>query len=232
MRGNITIRVFAAVAIIAVTYLGMYLVHAGIQVASAELPSWDIQDLPLQLGEGKGEDKQLDERLFKAIGAVKIIDRQYVNSYGMIVSLHFAIFTDPNEGIWHNPISCYESAGWVPVEKEKVQLPDISDGNAVVSLMEWEKSGDRAKICYWYQLGENRLYTRFDLGTVRWKMAGEEKWPALLKILVHTPAGAKTEDGKDQLLGFASLVYQWINQPQHEKNDSPAPETTSPPQQP
>jgi EpsI family protein len=144
----------------------MYLVEAGVQVANSKLPSWKLQDLPLQLEKWKGADKKLGERLFFATGAHTIVDRQYVNDEGMIVSLHMAIFLDPNAGIWHNPMSCYESAGWVRRQNEKPQLEKTSDDKAKVSLSVWEKDGEKAIVVYWYQLGEHRLYRRYDLGSV------------------------------------------------------------------
>jgi EpsI family protein len=229
MRANIAIRIFVAALIIGFTYLGMYLVEAGVQISGSELPTWKLQDLPMQLGDWKGEDKKLDERLFLATGAHTIVDRQYVNDAGRIISLHFAVFLDPNEGIWHNPFSCYESAGWNLVEYDKAQLPNTSDDKAKISLSIWEKNGEKAAIAYWYQLGDERLYTRLDLGTVRWKMRGKKIWPALIKVLLHTSGDTNPEENKDKLLEFADLIYQWINQPQHQAgNESPSPEATAP----
>lgn len=192
----------------------MYIVQAGVQVSDAELPSWNITDLPLQLGDWKGKNTELDERLFRATGAHAVVNRLYTNDSGMVVSLHLAIFTDPNEGIWHSPVNCYLSSGWIRLEDEKLALPGTSDENAIVSLSMWKKSSEKACITYWFQLGEHRLYSRYDLGTVRWKMRGL-KWPALIKVLIHTSANSKTEETKDQMLAFADQVYQWINQPQH-----------------
>jgi EpsI family protein len=221
MRGNMAIRIFIAAAIIGFTYLGMYLVHAGIQVTDSELPPWKVQDLPMQLGDWKGENAKLDEKIFKATGAHSLVNRIYTDEAGNVMSLHFAVFTDPNEGIWHNPVSCYVSAGWVRQENEKVFLPGTSDDKSKVSLSIWTKGGETAVIAYWFQLGEHRLYSRGDLGTVRWQMRGQKTWPAMLKILIHTPDGNNTEEAKAQLLDFAKLVYQWINQPAHQtKNQS------------
>ena len=215
MRGNIGIRIFVAAAIIGVTYLGMYVIEAGIQVKS-EMPSWDIRDLPLQLGEWKGKETKLDEQLNLATGAQAIVNRTYTNDSGTTVSLHFAAFTDPEVGIWHNPFSCYTSAGWVVQDKYFEQLPGVQDEKGKVSFSTWKKGGDRVFVLYWFQLGEHRLYDRWDLGTsIRWQMRGRKVWPALLKILISTSANRNTAETRSQVIEFADLVYGWINQASH-----------------
>ncbi|MGD0652950.1 MAG: exosortase C-terminal domain/associated protein EpsI [Thermoguttaceae bacterium] len=223
MRGNIAIRIIVAAAIIAVTYLGMYVVAWGIQVPEVILPSWNVKDLPKQLGEWKGEDVKLDERLFQATDATSIVERQYHNELGMVISIHLAVFKDPNKGIWHNPVSCYDSAGWVPVEITRVPISETREKSDKIALSTWEKSGETTIVGYWYQLGEHRLYGRWDLGfSVRWQMRGRKTWPALIKILLSTGAGSKPENTKIQLLKFADLVHQWINQPGHQSKDESA----------
>jgi EpsI family protein len=201
----------------------MYIVAWGIQVPKVVLPSWNVKDLPKQLGEWKGEDVKLDERLFQATGASSIVERQYRNESGMAISLHLAVFENPNEGIWHNPISCYESAGWVPIEKTKVPISETREKSDDIALSVWEKSGEKTIVGYWYQLGEHRLYGRWDLGfSVRWQMRGRKTWPALIKTLISTGGGSKTEITKIQMLKFADLVHQWINQPLHQTKDESA----------
>jgi EpsI family protein len=224
MRGNIAIRFLIAAVIVAVTYLGMYVVAWGIQVPEAVLPSWNIKDLPMQLGEWKGEDVKLDERLFRATGANSIVERQYKNESGTVISIHLAVFKDANEGVWHNPISCYESAGWVPVEITRTPIFETQENSDKIALSTWEKSGgERTIVGYWYQLGEHRLYGRWDLGfSVRWQMRGRKTWPALIKVLLSVGAGSKQDVTKTQLLKFAESVHQWINQPEHQTKDEPA----------
>jgi EpsI family protein len=220
MRGNISIRVIVAAAVIVSTYLGVRVMLKLRETPPVVLPNWKVQDLPKQLGEWKGEDAKLDKRLFEAEGAQSVVERQYHNDSGMVVSLHLAIFDNPTEGIWHNPISCYDTNGWVPVEITRVPISETAENSDKIALSSWEKSGDKTIVGYWYQLGEHRLYGRWDLGfNVRWQMRGRKTWPALIKILLSTGTGAKPEDTKIQMLKFADLVHQWINQPQHHNSD-------------
>jgi EpsI family protein len=223
MRGNIAIRVIVAAVVIISTYLGVRVVGNLRETPPVVLPNWQGKDLPMQLGEWKGEDAELDKRLFEAEGAHSIVNRQYRNESGMVVSLHLAIFDNPTEGIWHNPISCYTTNGWAPIEITRVPISEAVDNSDKIALSSWEKSGVTTIVGYWYQLGEHRLYGRWDLGfNVRWQMRGRKTWPALIKILLSTAPGAKPDDAKMQLLKFADLVHQWINLPQHQNtNDEP-----------
>jgi EpsI family protein len=220
MRGNIAIRVIVAAAIIVSAYIGVRVVGKLTETPPVVLPNWKVDDLPMQLGEWKGEDVKLDARLFQATGAHSILERQYRNEAGMAVSLHLAIFDKPTEGIWHNPMSCYVSAGWVPIETAKIPMSETDDRSDMITYSVWEKSGDRTFVGYWYQLGDLRLHGRWDLGfNARWQMRGRKTWPALIKILIATGASMKPEETKYQMLKFSYLVHQWINQPQHQNNN-------------
>ncbi len=230
MQGNISVRVIIAAALIVSTYIGVRVVGKLTQTPPVVLPNWKVQDLPKQLGEWKGEDAELDKRIFVAEGAHSVVERQYRNESGTVISLHLALFKDPVEGIWHNPISCYVSGGWTPVEITRVPISETDENSDKIALSTWDKSGVATVVGYWFQLGEHRLYGRWDLGfKVRWQMRGRKTWPALIKVLITTGVGAKPEDSKTQLLKFADLVHQWINQPQHNNtNDESADAKPSP----
>jgi EpsI family protein len=228
MRGNIAIRLLVAFFIIGFASAVMHVLLQGRHVTT-ELPKWNIEDLPMQLGEWKGKDTELDQRLYSATGAHTIVNRSYTNESGTTISVHFAVFIDPDTGIWHCPVTCYRSAGWTQESGDKIQLQNSSDAKHLVSLSTWKKSsGDNVVVVYWYQLGECRLYDRFDLGwSIRWKMVGRKAWPAMFKVLLSSPPGSKPEETQAQILNFADLMYQWINQPQHDaegtgvKSDAP-----------
>jgi EpsI family protein len=169
MRGNISIRVIAAAAVIVATYFGVRVMGKLRETPPVVLPNWKVQDLPKQLGEWKGEDAELDKRLFEAEGAHSVVERQYRNDSGMVVSLHLAMFDNPTEGIWHNPISCYTTGGWTPLEITRVPINEDVENGDKIALSTWEKSGVTTIVGYWFQLGEHRLYGRWDMGfSVRW----------------------------------------------------------------
>jgi EpsI family protein len=230
MRGNISVRVIVAAAVIGIVYLGMKFVTWGIQVPEVVMPAWNVKDLPAQLGEWTGKDTKLDERLFQATKAKLIVEREYTNGSGITVYLHLAVFDDPVEGIWHNPMSCYVSAGWNLVESTRVPLSETDPQSDKIALSIWEKSGEKVAVAHWYQLGDIRLYTRWDMGwNVRWQMRGRKTWPALIKILISTPTSVKPEQARAQLVGFAEQIHKWINQPQHQTQDESAGAAPAPP---
>jgi EpsI family protein len=220
MRGNIAIRISIAAAVILLTYWGMKLVAWGVQLPEAELPAWKLQDLPKQLGEWTGEDKKLDERLVEAEEAEASVEREYHNASRMPIAIHIAFFSDANKGIWHNPMSCYQTGGWLLGEENKVPIFDSQENSDKIKLCMWGKENEKVVVGHWYQLGDLRLYTRWDMGwSTRWQMRGRQSWPVLIKILISAPAGSKPDETKAQLVKFAGLVHQWINQPEHETAD-------------
>ncbi len=224
MRGNFGIRVLAAALIIGLTYLGMKFVTWGIQLPDVAPPAWNVKDLPRQLGQWKGADEKLDERLFQATGAYSIVERRYRNNEtGTAISLHLAIFTDPTVGIWHNPMTCYLANGWKCKDSNQVPLNADDEKSDKIALSLWEKGGEQNVVGYWYQLGELRLYDRWDLGwKARWQLRGRKTWPALIKVLFSADPGNKPDDSKVQMTNFADLVSKWINQPQHQTNSESA----------
>jgi EpsI family protein len=224
MRGTFGIRVLVAAVIIGLTYLGMKAVTWGIQLPEVVPPPWNVNELPKQLGPWKGADEKLDERLTQATGAHAIVERRYINSETQTaISLHLAIFTDPTTGIWHNPMTCYKANGWKCAESARVPFSQSDEKSDKLALSVWEKGGDRNVVGYWYQLGELRLYDRWDLGwKARWQLRGRQTWPALIKVLLSSDPGSKTDEAKAQMTTFAILVHDWINQPQHQTEGKPA----------
>ena len=228
MRGNISIRAVIAAVLILSTYLGVRVVAKLTESPPGVLPNWNLKDLPMQLGDWKGEDVELDKRLFEAEGSQSVVERQYRNGSGMSVALHIAMFKDATVGIWHTPTNCYVTSGWGMKDSGKVPLSESDDNSDKIALSAWEKGGERTLVGYWFQLGPHRLYGRWDLGfNIRWQMRGRKTWPALIKVLLSAPSGVKEEENKAQLLKFADLVHQWINLPEHQTTDASAPAEVS-----
>jgi len=185
-------------------------VHLGKTSAAVVMPDWDLGDLPLQLGEWRGEEAELvDPRLFRATGAEKIVNRVYRNSVGNTASLHAAIFKNLDIGAEHTPRNCYRNAGWKKIEDVPLQLQAENKPGISVRSTIWEREGERILVIFWYQLGEHTLFSRMDLGALRWEMAGRESWPAMIKILLQIPLSENTP-AKDQLKNVAESIYAWI----------------------
>lgn len=217
--GNTAFRIYFLTAVVLATYGAVKWEKYALQPPSVQLPSWTFDDLPLQFGEWRGENTNLDPEIAKAVGAAKdrIVDRAYQDGFGHTITMHTAMFNDPVEGLYHSPLNCYRSNGW---ERTKLTTEELhlSDGLTIpVSMSTWKLEGRRVLVVYWYQLGEYVLFGRWDLGIkVRWKLAGKSKWPPLIKVMLQIDA-LEAEEAKTVIMGFAEQVAGWENHPQRRK---------------
>ena len=227
MIGNLAIRIGIVAAIVAAAWVVCYGLNVSLTPPPVELPEWSFRDLPLQIGDWRGErtdrtrfdSKQLEDYdlIANRTGAVKerTEDFTYRDDMGHTVAVYAAMFDNPNDGVYHIPTNCYRAAGWQLLEgyRDSVQLSE--DVSIPVYLTTWERDNKREINVYWLQLGEHVLFDRADLGLkVRRSLAGREKWPALLKVMVSMPA-TSVEEAKPLLLEFAKEIAVWENKPSH-----------------
>jgi EpsI family protein len=224
MFRSTAIRIGIVIAAILVTSFGVRWIGRTVEQPDVEMPRWTFNELPLQLGDWRGEDtKRLDPELYKATDADVIVNRAYQDGTGHSVSIHTAVFKNPAHGVYHSPMNCYLSAGWQKIKTtmEKLVLPN--DVVLPVCLTTWELDNQRLMVVYWYQLGEHVLFGRWDLGLkVRLSLAGRPKWPALIKVMLTIPV-RDAEEAQTVLLGFAKEVAAWENQPAHQTGLKPTP---------
>jgi EpsI family protein len=224
---NTTIRSFLTsirIIIVALIILAVYLVATYLQAAldppEVEMPDWTFKQLPIQLGDWRGEDKETDKKIFIATGATIVVDRLYQDAAGHGIIMHTGFFKDPAAGVYHSPMNCYRSNGWALKSQgtEKVQITD--NKTLEVSFTTWERERDRVYVVFWYQLGEHLLYGRSDLGfKVRWALRGQPQWPVLIKVMLQIPAPAESEEAKPLILDFTKQVATWMNK-QEERSEA------------
>lgn len=209
-------RLYAVVILVLATYGVNRLLLAETKPPEAVMPNWTFREMPYQLANWHGEDTKMDPVIALATGADIIVDRLYRDDVRSVVSLHTAMFKNPTDGVIHTPLNCYRGAGWLKVEESKESLQLSEDVTIPVSLVTWEKEGERVMVLYWYQLGEHVLFDRWDLGNLRFAMRGNAKWPALIKVMIQIPA-PDVDDAKRRILAFAEIVAKWENKPEHRK---------------
>jgi EpsI family protein len=204
---SVFVRIAIVIGLVVVVHLGGQWLSGGLR-PTGEMPDWNLEDLPRQLGDWTGEDKELDREVFARIGADVVVDRVYQNPRGQSLSMHVAIFKDQTEGLLHSPTNCYRGTGWqqrIGSEK-KVTLKTPNRPDAPVQAAVWERNADTCFVLYWFEMGDSVLYERVDLAKVQWDLRGQ-KSPALIKVLLQC-ANSDTADA--QLLEFAGQVRQWL----------------------
>ena len=211
---NTTTRIFVAAVLVVLIYCANRAVEASLKLHDVELPKLDFNVMPLKFEQWRGEETDLDSRLFVATGAQTIVNRTYRDNERHTVSSHTAVYGDPDEGIYHSPINCYRTSGWRLVEDTRESMPVGKDASILVRLTLWEREGERVAVLYWFQLGEHTLFDRYEMGKVRWKMRNLETWPALVKVLLQTPVSGDNDldRAKERLQSIAKFTYNWINE--------------------
>lgn len=208
---NTATRLFSAAVLVIAASLGSYLVQASKQTTNVELPDRDFRTMPVTFGPWHGQRvNDLTPELFNAIGADVVVDSTFEDNSGHGISLHTAIFRQPDTGVYHSPMNCYRAAGWQEADDAILSMEIKGRPSRPVRFTTWTREGQRVRVLYWFQLGEHTLFSRFDLGKLRWQMRGTTKWPALIKVLINIKATNNIEEDQERLLSLARPVYQWI----------------------
>jgi len=205
-------RLLIVVGIIGLVQLANYQVRAMLKPAEVVLPDWNLDELPLALDGWEGEVSELDERLFRRIGADAVADRMYENRQGDAVSAHTALFKDFDEAIVvHLPSRCYRAAGWEQRDVEKRNLDVEGLPPITIEVSTWQREGQRVKVLFWYQLGNHTVLGRYDLSQARMALAGNEVWPAMVKVMLQTKADQK-QAAELRLFDVARQIRRWLDE--------------------
>jgi EpsI family protein len=210
MNGT-AVRLMIATVLVALSYGGIYVVRKSTALPTVRPPAEDIHKLPNRLGKFVGEDIQLDKDLFDRVGAEQVVERVYRDESDHIVSMHLAVFNDPDTGVYHSPTNCYRSAGWRLVKEEIVEVPDSGQPALRVDLTTWERQGETILVLYWYRFGDYTVFERFDLGKARWAMRGQASWPSMIKVLLHTPVTDSAFSARHRMLEMAKQIHLWVS---------------------
>jgi EpsI family protein len=112
--------------------------------------------LPMQIGNWKGQDVGLDERVLNVLGVDDYVSRVYAAN-SMSIGLYAGFYKSQRQGATiHSPLNCLPGAGWNPVDRTRVNISVPTEGSAVnspilVNRILIEKGTDRQIAFYWYQ---------------------------------------------------------------------------------
>jgi hypothetical protein len=170
----------------------------------------DMRQLPLQLGDWKGKESKMDEKLLAALQAKYVIERTYQNTDNAKVSVHIAVFSDLD--FWrHDPMKCYKSAGWENLGHSEEEIRINPNKTIVVNFSSWRKNDDQLQLLFWYQLDDRVLFHEDDLTKLPSELLKKQLQPPLLKIMM-TIYEVDSDTQKRTIKQFAKEIAKWMEE--------------------
>lgn len=200
------VRVLIVAPLLVVVHLCMQWVPNKFQDVTVESPTFDVEELPMQLGEWAGQDVELDPRLFAALNARSALNRVYQPKQGDPASVHVALWDEGMPSTQHIPTLCYANSGWTMEGDPKiVDMPD-SSGQAMLIIFNRESA--RVAILYWYQLGEAMFLDHDGARSATRGVWTSSTRPPVVKVLLQVP-GNDLEEAEKQLIELGGEIRGW-----------------------
>jgi EpsI family protein len=204
------VRLVLVVGIVVLVQLGFQAIGAGTRLPEVLDPTTPLRELPMKLDDWRGENAELDAKTFASTGADTAISRSYQNAKtGIAVSALIATYKTM-AALYHSPENCYRSNGWTALNATTVTLTGGDRPEIPVKMTTYEQDNERGKqrvmILYWYEVGDNVMFTREDTLRVQWAMRGRKAWPPIYKVLLQTELTSETDIAKKSLLDLASTI--------------------------
>ncbi len=111
-----------------------------------------LRELPTELGDWRGLESPLEERIVEATGVDDYVNRLYRDSDGSPLALYIGYYTSQRTGdIVHSPKYCLPGAGWQPVHASRTSIPLSGQYAIEVNQYVVQKGLDKQLVLYWYQ---------------------------------------------------------------------------------
>ena len=199
------------------------LITAGLLVAATGLlhslshgeripPRRPLREFPLVLGNWKGADSPVVQRLVKASGVDDYLDRVYANQSGDSVAFYVGYYESQQTGDWvHSPKNCLPGTGWEAVSASRLTL-DVPGHPIVVNQYLVEKGLDQELVLYWYQ-ARGRVIASEYWGKV-WLVADAitRNRTDVALVRISTPTVDGDERARTRAVEFAQAAYPRLNQ--------------------
>jgi EpsI family protein len=146
--------------------------------------------LPVQIGEWKGRNYPLDERIMQILGTEYILDRDYTNNRGSHVYLSIVYYPDNKIG-FHNPESCNTGEGSKIIKRDihsigSARIVLASENGFKVNRLILERTRGNKAIFYFF-VSKNYVthdYFKFRLHMMKQQMGFRR--PSGAQVQIHS----------------------------------------------
>jgi EpsI family protein len=111
-----------------------------------------LKDIPLAMGEWRGTEIPIEERIVTALGVDEYLNRNYTDSNGNSLEFYIGYFGSQRSGeLIHSPKNCLPGAGWEWVRTGRLNLALPNRPSIQINDFRIAKGLKQALVLYWYQ---------------------------------------------------------------------------------
>jgi EpsI family protein len=175
------------------------------------VPAIGPSTLPDVIGDFKGRDEPLDERIVAATSADVVLNRVYRNQLGDVVIVNVGVWIDYGRGIPHSPDVCYPLAGWEIANRHQLNLSTSDNRPLRVKQYVFQRDTSRIAVFCWVHLGDGVIVDSEEIRQMlqRLRQTGGNL-PPLVKVMLHTSA-PDIEQAESRLSRFVSALFPYTD---------------------
>lgn len=169
-----------------------------------------LDKLPTELDGYQSTEIPIDDHILEILKADSVGNRRYVGPNGTSILCHLAAWIRPESVLGaapHLPKVCYTNSGWKIIGERAAEISTPS-GRLALNLLLVERDRNRSVVAYWYQIGNSTYTTSADAKRIQRNLWGKKQWPALIKVMLDTPA-QDIDTALPRIESFATSVFMW-----------------------
>ncbi len=182
---SLSLRLTVAAVILLAFQVGTWaFANFGMPTETRE-PNFSLNEIPLQLGDWKGEDRPLQPHLARFLSAEDSISRMCRNSLGETVAVHCAVWAGYTR-YPHSPYDCYGMSGYTFLADEMIDVPLTNEHSLPAHMLTVSRDDQIQFVLFWFEFGEHIAYSQNELRSVRYAYRGAKLWPLTIKFMLST----------------------------------------------
>jgi EpsI family protein len=175
-----------------------------------------LNSLPSEFGSWVGRDITIDQQTLDILGPGEFLFRDYEDRNHPLppVGLFIAYFPSQRAGdTIHSPNHCLPGAGWVPTQRQVVQVARPDGAPFPANRYVISKAGDRQLVLYWYQAHDRAVaseyWAKYYLVADAIRMNRSDG--ALVRLITPMFRGESPDTAQTRLMNVGSPLLPLLN---------------------
>lgn len=174
-----------------------------------------LKDFPMVIGQWQGEDKFIEDKIYKILHGSELLLRVYKNTKGDMISL-FIVASSVNPEAFHPAEICFSGAGAQSFKKDTSEIQIGKEKIKVTRLYIKHKDTEDITL-YWFRVGKKTTYSYYihQLNMVFDKIMRKRSISAMIRIVTFVENGKKDEAfelGKGFIKEIAPLLNKYLTE--------------------